>query len=383
MEDEFNRNRFRDSSFKCTVNSDCNFGTCETGKCHCNNGYRDSTTAACDHEMPEFSKTTAWALEAALGWFFPAGWAHENLLPTMAVRLGIELAAVGMWLGYFYERDRPIGELRKENFDALGYFVGANIFSAAHIIGWLYSSYFLAQYDVKNSVNAKAWHKDKGHADLTILADKVLDSVRITQNLFETSDCALVEECIDGPGERRLLRFDGYIFNNGTGDFVMGLENVKPVWSDCHQHYHGPDTANYFVEHTLNYPNGTVHKTIKRGHKQGYCYIDSVNIKSNYPGKFGCGIPPFTRQLTQGITAGWADIYDSETDCQWIDITGLSAGNYSLSVVVNPRGTYYQDADLTNNEAIVNVEIPEVDLKKERMRWGRKLRGEILKGPRS
>lgn len=385
LDAEFDKGRFKHSTFSCSNNTACNFGTCVVGMCRCQYGYRDSTEAACDHAMLDPDKTTAWALEAGLGWLFPAGWAYLNIWPTALARLAIELTSAGMTFGYFWERneDSDIYKIRQENFNALGYFMGANLFGIGHIAAWIYSAVYLSQFDIQQTKMSKDWHKDQGFADLVVLADKVQDSLRITQNNFEADSCTLIEECVDGPGERRLLRFDAYIMNIGDSDFVMGLEEVSPVWSDCHQHFHGPDTANYFIEHKLLHSNGTVFKTIKRGHKQGYCYIDSNKINSTYKGKFGCGIPYFTKQLTQGITAGWADLYDSETDCQWIDITGLAAGNYTLSVTVNPRGIYYQDANLTNNLSVLKIEIPEVNKKVERAGYGKFISSTILQGPRS
>jgi hypothetical protein len=381
---EFNKGRFIQSTFNCTNDTACNSGSCVSGMCQCQYGYRDSTEAACDHEMPDINKTPAWALEAALGWIFPAGWLYQGIWPTALARLAIELTAGGMWFGYFWEREKVINELHKESsYIPLGWFVGANLFTPLHVAAWIYSAYYLSQFDVKNTIMEKNWHKDQGGADLVVLADKIQDSARITLNHFGEDDCAIVEGCVDGTGERRLLRFDAYITNIGKGDFVMGLEDVTPEWSSCHQHFHGPDTARYFVEHQIVDNNGTAIKTIRRGHKQGYCYVDSININSTYEGKFGCGNPYFTKQLTQGITSGYSDIYDGDTDCQWIDITDIPAGNYTLSVTVNPKGIYYQDADLTNNLSVLQVEIPDVDKKKERTRYGRPVVAKIIKGPRS
>lgn len=380
---EFDKNRFKQSTFQCTTDAECNYGKCTTGHCVCNDGFRDSTEAACDHAMQDLDKTAAWALEAALGWVFPAGWLYNGIWPTALARLAVEGTAIGMTFGYFWERDRYLNELRKENFKALGYFIGSTLFGGLHLGAWIFSAYFLSWFDIAHSSHLKSWNKDKGPADLVVLADKIRDSIRITQNKFGASDCAVVEECVGGLGERRLLRFDAYITNIGLSDFVMGLEEVKPVWSPCHQHFHGPDTAKYFVEHHLKDSNNNTLQIIRRGHKQGYCYIDSTNINSSYSGKFDCGSPHFTMQLTQGITAGWSDIYDSNTDCQWIDITNLPSGNYSLQVSVNPKGIYYQDEDLTNNLSILNVEIPDVDKTKERAHYGIPVSSTIVSGPRS
>ena len=38
----------------------------------------------------------------------------------------------------------------------------------------------------------------------------------------------------------------------------------------------------------------------------------------------------------QGIQAGWADVYGAHLDCQWIDVTDVPAGIYTLEIEVNP-----------------------------------------------
>jgi hypothetical protein len=50
----------------------------------------------------------------------------------------------------------------------------------------------------------------------------------------------------------------------------------------------------------------------------------------------------------QGIQAGWSDIYDSGLPGQWIDVTGLPAGTYTLEITMNPEQALLE-ADYTNN----------------------------------
>jgi hypothetical protein len=59
----------------------------------------------------------------------------------------------------------------------------------------------------------------------------------------------------------------------------------------------------------------------------------------------------------QGLHVGWEDVYTSDLDCQWIDITGLAPGSYVLSVVVNEEH-YLPESNYNNNEARVPVTIP-------------------------
>jgi hypothetical protein len=54
---------------------------------------------------------------------------------------------------------------------------------------------------------------------------------------------------------------------------------------------------------------------------------------------------------------GWADVYDHSLDCQWIDVTGVPAGDYLLRLTVNPSGTF-PEAQQSNNSSLARVAIP-------------------------
>jgi hypothetical protein len=98
------------------------------------------------------------------------------------------------------------------------------------------------------------------------------------------------------------------------------------------------------------------------GHKEAFCWIDSQRIFGNQPAHYtNCN-------NNQGITQGWADIYGRGLDCQWIDITGLAAGNYQLRVNVNDLQLLVVESDYTNNTGIIKVHIPAAAAKIERPR---------------
>ncbi len=331
--------------------------------------------------MGERDPNTAWALEAGLGWLFPVGWFHLGLWPMGLARLGVEVVAGSLLTLYTAVRHKPITEIRQEKRGPIWLLGFGALTSIGHVAFWIIQTDFLAQFGSKQARESTKWHKDKGEADVVILADLAAESMRITANTFSEDNCAIVEGCIDGPGERRLLRWDEVIYNKGEGDFVKGLESqLTPVWSPCHQHYHGQNTASHFLKRELLDASNNTVRQIYHGHKAGYCYLDSRRISGSYENKFDCGSPQFTRDLLQGITSGWADVYGSETDCQWIDITGLPAGTYQLVLTINPLGIYYQDKNLTNNRGIVEVVIPPMDGSKERIRHGVYVNATVLSG---
>ena len=86
------------------------------------------------------------------------------------------------------------------------------------------------------------------------------------------------------------------------------------------------------------------------GHKQAFCLMDSLQIAGEAgEGKYHCE--------NQGITQGWADVYGRYLDCQWIDVTSVAPGDYTLEIEVNPEHLF-AESDLTNDVWTRAVTIP-------------------------
>jgi hypothetical protein len=114
-------------------------------------------------------------------------------------------------------------------------------------------------------------------------------------------------------------------------------------FSTCHGHYHFNTYANYEL---LN-SDGTVAAT---GHKQAFCLIDldHYSAPATQPGHYNCG--------DQGIQMGFADIYGSGLDCQWVDITDVAPGSYLLRIRLNEEHVL-NESNYGNNVAEVPVTI--------------------------
>ena len=55
----------------------------------------------------------------------------------------------------------------------------------------------------------------------------------------------------------------------------------------------------------------------------------------------------------QGLQSGWADLYFSSLDCQWIDITGIPDGTYTLRLTGNPdQSTALEDPNNFGNNVV-------------------------------
>jgi hypothetical protein len=191
-----------------------------------------------------------------------------------------------------------------------------------------------------------------GTADLTVDAQAAEDSLVVVERFFPADDCAVVEGAVDSPGVHRLLLFDTVIVNYGEEDVVIGspADPLPPLvpgdfeFSPCHGHYHFTG----FAEYELLDASGDV---VGFGHKQAFCLVDSIRYVEGAPG-------PHTSCDFQGISSGWADIYDRTLDGQWVDVTGLPGGDYTLRITVNANGKLRELPDLHANTVTVELTLP-------------------------
>jgi hypothetical protein len=180
--------------------------------------------------------------------------------------------------------------------------------------------------------------------DLTISVETAMSSMYIDHETFAPTSCALVEGCVDGAGDRRLLRFSTQTPNVGAADMIMGDPTTAPgfEFSACHGHYHFEGYANYELIDSL----GAVAAT---GHKQAFCLLDLAAMP-------GTTSPPRYHCSFQGISAGWSDVYGAGLDCQWVDITAVAPGAYTLRITINGEHTL-PESDYSNNQIEVPVTI--------------------------
>jgi len=59
----------------------------------------------------------------------------------------------------------------------------------------------------------------------------------------------------------------------------------------------------------------------------------------------------------QGISVGMADLYEAALDCQWLDVTDVPPGRYTVRVAWDPQGLL-PDGDRDDNEAVAAFTIP-------------------------
>lgn len=161
--------------------------------------------------------------------------------------------------------------------------------------------------------------------DLVVLENVLRNSLQL--DFIANGDaCAVEEGCIRGVGDRDILRFTTHIKNIGNQDYYIGAPPNAPgvvsdqfFWDPCHNHWH----YRGYAEYLLYDDNGT---RLPIGTKNGFCVLD-LECSDGGQGQYGCN--------NMGITAGCGDIYGASLPCQWVDITDLPAGTYTLVMRVN------------------------------------------------
>ena len=161
---------------------------------------------------------------------------------------------------------------------------------------------------------------------------------------------------------QRIYKYDS-VANSFSLDSTR--EAGRFVFHSGHGHFHFEGYASY----RLRYNNGgQVGDVVMRpdgseavGNKVGFCLVNILSSftnpstgtsSTNITGYSGSGQPSTSCGFTQGINVGRADVYDSQYDGQWIDVTGVPNGNYFLEVTLDASNAVLE-SDETNNTVFV------------------------------
>jgi hypothetical protein len=183
-------------------------------------------------------------------------------------------------------------------------------------------------------------------------------------------------------GARRCLRFDQVIANVGKGPFELryrmdsmatdqqlrqrifasdGTFREATVdtyeFHPTHAHFHYKNFGQAFL-HRVN-PDGTL-ELVRKGNKNGFCMIDVENTRFGLDDQ---GVPfrgeaprayyfprcnaPTERDehgtyMVNGISVGWADVYNWYLADQYIEISGVPDGLYVIETMANPIRTVHE-----------------------------------------
>ncbi len=128
---------------------------------------------------------------------------------------------------------------------------------------------------------------------------------------------------------------------NADGEIVATHDAGVAVFHEAHNHWHQNDVANFAVRSSLDGApvGGAVLKTT-------FCLIDfdkSDSVQQNSTRVYWeCNGD------LQGISVGWGDEYHHSTEGQELDITGLPAGDYYLTMDADPDQNWLETNDSDN-----------------------------------
>jgi hypothetical protein len=174
----------------------------------------------------------------------------------------------------------------------------------------------------------------------------VLTDIFVTENT-----CELYEGCVGALGWRTILRFALSSANIGSRDLVLGVAANQPDvfhYSECHDHHHFDEFASFELRDGAG--------VVASSNKPGFCLLDTYSWAwTNTPGHYDCA--------NQGISRGFSDIYEAELPCQWIDVTDVPPGDYTLRAALNQTRAdsalpVLVERDYTNNTVEVAVTLP-------------------------
>lgn len=199
----------------------------------------------------------------------------------------------------------------------------------------------------------------------------------------EIANTAGIQGCrLDETAEyahKRCLRFSNAVGNIGEGPLDVSLaagsmEFAQLIhhsdgtiethpggaaeWHATHAHWHNAANNRYTV-HPYDPATGTTGEPIGEGKKGGICFADVGLVDVGLPLQrppaetgWSCIQPTASPDAAwrMGITPGWYDLYPYVLSDQYVDITDLADGNYSLCSVTNGEGTLLE-ADTDDNMA--------------------------------
>lgn len=194
------------------------------------------------------------------------------------------------------------------------------------------------------------------------LPDLVLDAAYLIDTTVEDDveihdTCLVGDGCVTGLGPRRVVRFGSRTGNVGSADLRIGAPELSnPYWTRnaCNS---ALDLAG-FARYELR--DASTGEVVVTGFKNGFCIADAEPWdvdEDRSCERFTCN--------DQGISRGCADNYGSALQCQWVDITDVPPGAYSLRVMINAARSIVE-LDYANNVVDVNLEITEDEVRVER-----------------
>jgi putative cell wall-binding protein len=140
------------------------------------------------------------------------------------------------------------------------------------------------------------------------------------------------------------------IYDTAGGNRLVASRALMEYAEDGHDHWH--------IQGVMLYQLWSDDGNTRRGAKVGFCFLDSTRRGSTSGSVYrmvDCG----TRGSTEnrmGLSVGWGDDYPANFAFQWIDISTLAPGDYTVQARADEQN-WYLESDETNNCAWARVRI--------------------------
>jgi len=122
------------------------------------------------------------------------------------------------------------------------------------------------------------------------------------------------------------------------------------VWHQGHNHFHFDDYAMYTLRRVGNQGDSGI------AVKTTFCVMDTDRIDGSLPGAPVNAVYNSCGSTFQGMSVGWGDTYGHYLPGQEIDVTGLPAADYTLTLDVDPEGRI-EESDETDNSSTILVRL--------------------------
>ena len=151
------------------------------------------------------------------------------------------------------------------------------------------------------------------------------------------------------------LRTRQAIYDTDGGVRLRDTRALAEYAQDGHDHWH--------IQGVMLYQLWSDNGVTRRGTKVGFCFMDSYRYRLSMPGAPQSQVYPehlcgdrgdLTNRM--GLSVGWGDDYPATFAFQWIDITTLPAGDYTVQARADEQN-WYAESNETNNCAWARVRI--------------------------
>jgi hypothetical protein len=150
------------------------------------------------------------------------------------------------------------------------------------------------------------------------------------------------------------LRTEQAIYDTDGGVRLVDNRALMEYASDGHDHWH--------IQGVMLYQLWSDDGATKRGTKVGFCFLDSVRMFGSTPRTYTmpmCG-DRGDMSIRMGLSVGWGDDYPANFAFQWIDISALTPGDYTVQARADEQN-WYVESDENNNCAWARITIASTD----------------------